>query len=138
MALEEFGGSGTVGSHWDARILYGENMNGIIHQIEQVYSEVTLALLEDTGNYKANYYTGGLMRYGRHKGCSFVMDDCVNRTTHTVNPLFENEFFDSISSLSSYQDPSCSSGRQSRTVFYFSNYINLSESYIYFEIEGQG
>ena len=32
-------------------------------------SEITLALLEDSGWYKANYYTGGLMRFGKNKGC---------------------------------------------------------------------
>ena len=39
---------------------------------EEVISEFTLALLEDLGFYKANYYTGGLMRYGKNKGCDFV------------------------------------------------------------------
>ena len=70
--MEEYGGSGTVGSHWEAKILLGDYMNGVIYTNEQVISEFTLALLEDTGFYKANYYTGGLMRYGKHKGCSFV------------------------------------------------------------------
>ena len=139
VALEEYGGTGTVGSHWDARILYGEYMNGVMHQTEQVISEFTLALLEDTGNFKANYYTGGLMRFGKNKGCSFVRDDCVNRINNTINPLFENEFFDSISTLaSSTFDPSCSSGRQSRTAFYFSDYDNLHERYRYFGNESKG
>ena len=140
VALEEYGGVGTFGSHWDSRILYGEYMNAATHQIELVISEFTLALLEDTGTYKANYYTGGLMRLGKHKGCSFIMGDCINRTTHLLNPLFENEFFDSISYLSNtYFDPSCSSGRQSRTVFYFSNYVNdLPEAYRYFGKYNQG
>ena len=134
VALEEIGGTGTAGSHWDARELYGEYMNGYLHETEQVISEFTLALLEDTGNYKANYYTGGLMRYGKNKGCSFVRDDCVSRINHTINPYFENEFFDSlISETCSNWNPSCSSGRQSRTVFYFSYYGNLSENYRYFE-----
>ena len=58
--LEEIGGGGTTGSHWEARILLGEYMNGAIYPEEQVISEFTLALLEDSGYYKANYYTGGL------------------------------------------------------------------------------
>ena len=48
------------------------------------------------------------------------------------NPLFENEFFDSIFSSGEY-DPSCSSGRLSRTYFFFETHSNLSESYTYFE-----
>ena len=67
VALEEYGGKGTVGSHWEAKILLGDYMNGYTYTNEQVISEFTLALLEDTGFYKANYYTGGLMRYGKHK-----------------------------------------------------------------------
>ena len=70
--LEEYGNSGTAGSHWEARVLLGEYMNGYIYTEEQVISEFTLSLLEDTGLYKANYYTGGLMRYGKNKGCDFL------------------------------------------------------------------
>ena len=66
--LEDYGGEGTAGSHWEARILLGDYMNGFAYTEEMVVSEFTLALLEDTGYYKANYYTGGLMRYGKNKG----------------------------------------------------------------------
>ena len=94
VALEEFGGTGTVGSHWEAKILLGDYMNGYVYTEEQVISEFTLALLEDSGFYKANYYTGGLMRYGKHKGCPFIKESCVDKETHTINPFFENEFYD--------------------------------------------
>ena len=111
--LENYGGSGTVGSHWEARILLGEYMNGYLFPEEQVISEFTLALLEDLGYYKANYYTGGLMRYGKNKGCKFIEDNCVNSSAQ-IDQFFENEFFDSIHSDYGI-DNSCSSGRQSRT-----------------------
>ena len=129
--LEESGGSGTAGSHWEARILLGDYMNGVIHPEEQVISEFTLAALEDTGYYKANYYTGGLMRYGKHKGCDFVKKRCVN-SSHEINPYFENEFYDSISSLFN-TEASCSSGRQSRTYYgwWFYN-DDLPKHYQYF------
>ena len=136
VALEDYGGTGTVGSHWEARVLLGDYMNGYIHTEEQVISEFTLALLEDTGYYKANYYTGGLMRYGKHKGCSFVRDSCVNKNTHTVDPLFENEFFDTVISPYLY-DTSCSSGRQSRTYFFFSYLEGIDEKFSYFEDKTQ-
>ena len=108
-------------------------MNGVIYPEEQVISEFTLALLEDTGYYKANYYTGGLMRYGKGKGCDFIKKRCVN-SSHEINPKFENEFFDSIASSYS-RDSSCSSGRQSRTYNFFLPYKNLSEYYKYFDGE---
>ena len=40
--------------HWEARILFGDYMTGLINSQDQVISEFTLALLEDSGWYKAN------------------------------------------------------------------------------------
>ena len=124
--LEDYEREGTISAHWEARILLGEYMNAIIYPEEQVISEFTLALLEDTGYYKANYYTGGLMRYGKNKGCDFIKNKCVNSSSQ-INPYFENEFFDSIHSDYGI-DNSCSSGRLSRPYnsfwvreFYYNN-----------------
>ena len=83
--LEE---SETTISHWESRILLGEYMNTYIYEPEQVISEFTLSFLEGTGYYTANYYTGGMMQYGRNKGCSFLMEKCVNN--YEINPKFEN------------------------------------------------
>ena len=133
--LEESGGGGTAGSHWEARILLGDYMNGVVYPEEQVVSEFTLALLEDTGFYKANYYTGGLMRYGKGKGCDFIKKRCVN-PSHEINPLFENEFYDSLAS--GFLDASCTSGRQSRTYYAWWQYGEIPEEYRYFENEHTG
>ena len=113
--LENQGGNGTEGSHWEARILLGEYMNGYSYSEEMVISEFTLAVLEDSGYYKPKYYTGGLMRYGKHKGCEFLRQKCLDPSTHKMNEKFENEFFDSVSKDSGGIDASCTSGRQSRT-----------------------
>ena len=110
--LENQGGNGTAGSHWEARILLGEYMNGYAYTEEQVISEFTLAVLEDLGYYKPNYYTGGLMRFGKNKGCDFLKNKCVDISTKEINPKFENEFYDSISVGAI--ESSCTSGRQSR------------------------
>ena len=110
--LEDYGGNGTAGSHWESRILLGDYMNGVLYP-EEVISDITLALLEDLGYYKAYYYTGGLMSYGKNKGCEFVHDKCVDQTTYEINPKFENEFFDELYTKNEY-DPSCTSGRLSR------------------------
>ena len=110
--LEEYGGDGTFGSHWEETILLGEYMTGAMYEEEQSISEFTLALLEDTGNYKANYYTGGLMKYGKNKGCDFINSKCVNNGE--INSKFENEYFDAYNMKYDDIDPSCTSGRQSR------------------------
>ena len=67
--LEDTGGYDNYNhSHWEARILLGEYMNSEVHTPEQAISGFTLALLEDSGWYKTNMYTGGLMRYGKYQG----------------------------------------------------------------------
>ena len=115
--LEDYGGSGTEGSHWEARLLYGEYMTGSIFHVDYTISEFTLALLEDLGNFKANYYTGGLMRFGKNKGCGFINDNCIDENLETK---YKNEFFTSIYYASSI-DPSCASGRQGKAY----NYLNF-------------
>jgi hypothetical protein len=127
--LDNLGGNGTMISHWKSKILLGDYMNGNIYTEEQVISEFTLALLEDSGYYKANYYTGGLMQYGRNKGCSFLYSKCLG--INGTNPSFENEFFDILTS-DNYMDPSCSSGRQSRTYHILWNYKFIPLQYRYF------
>ena len=104
-------------SHWEARILLGEYMTSSPYTPEQVISEFTLALLEDSGWYKINYFTGGLMRFGKNKGCNFLKKDCVNKSDLTSN--FKFEFCD----FEKGNQPTCSSGRQSRT--YCKSYTNL-------------
>ena len=72
------------------------------------------------------------MRFGKHKGCEFLDQKCVNPQTHKVNEKFENEFFDSLS-LGNNFDAGCSSGRQSRTYKLFYLVSDLPEAYRYFE-----
>ena len=133
--LEDFGQEGTAGSHWEERILLGDYMNGVIYNEEEVISEFTLALLEDTGYYKANYYTGGLMQYGKNKGCEFLNEKCL--IDGKVNDKFKNEFFDST--FYRNIDPSCSSGRQSRAYHYISLHNEgIPEIYQYFQDKTHG
>ena len=104
-------------------------MNGVIYPEEQVISEFSLAFLEDSGFYQANYYTGGLMRFGKNKGCDFLKLKCVNNGK--VNSNFKNEYFDSIKKDD--YEPSCSSGRQSRAYKYLITYdFIIPEEYQYY------
>ena len=122
--LEDQGGQGTAFSHWEQRILLGDYMGGVIYQEEMAISEITLALLEDSGWYKANYYTGGLMRFGKNKGCKFLENNCLDSNYKTE---FDNEFFD----FSEASTPSCSTGRQSRTYSFLAFYYNYDPNYYY-------
>ena len=116
--LENQGYGGSVLSHWESRILLGEYMTSEVYQDELYISEITLALLEDSGWYQVNYYTGGLMRFGKNKGCDFLNEFCVDKNGTTK---FYNEYFSTY--YSNY--PGCTTGRQSRTYNIISYYTNL-------------
>ena len=105
------GDDGYTNSHWEARILLGEYMNSKVYTPEQAISGFTLALLEDSGWYKIdNYYTGGLMRFGKNQGCDFLYTDC--EVLESSNNKFKNEFF-TCQYFDNYRSV-CTSGRQSR------------------------
>ena len=129
--LENHGGNATI-SHWEERILLGEIMS-YSYDEEEVISEFTLAFLEDTGYYKANYYTGGLMQYGKNKGCDFLNLKCVNEGK--VNPKFKNEFFDYNSN---YNPAGCTSGRQSRAYHFIYPYENIMPQFQYYNNKAYG
>ncbi|XP_053103177.1 leishmanolysin-like peptidase [Hemicordylus capensis] len=75
MELENQGGMGTELNHWEKRLLENEAMTGS-HTQNRVFSRITLALMEDTGWYKANYSMAEKLDWGRGKGCDFVMKSC--------------------------------------------------------------
>ena len=64
--LENQGGDGTAGTHWEARYMLGDYMISIDYP-EIVISDISLALFEDSGIYKVNYYTGGLFIFFKIK-----------------------------------------------------------------------
>ena len=107
--------------HWEGRLLLGDYMTSNMYYPEQFISEFTLALLEDLGWYKVNYYTGGLMRFGKYKGCDFINKDCMNIQENIVTSSFPNDFC----SPTTYG--TCSAGRQSRGYCYTQSSANDAE-----------
>ena len=109
---EEIGDEPEDTIHWSGRILFGDYMTADLYYSEQAISEITLASLEDLGWYEVNYYTGGLMRFGKNKGCNFFDQDCIEAEGSSLKSKFQNEFCSSL-----YDDSNvfgtCSSGRQS-------------------------
>ncbi|XP_030065678.1 leishmanolysin-like peptidase [Microcaecilia unicolor] len=75
MELENQGVLGTAVSHWEKRLLENEAMTGSLTQ-NRVFSRITLALMEDTGWYRANYSMAEKLDWGRNKGCDFAMKSC--------------------------------------------------------------
>ncbi|BAT82728.1 hypothetical protein LR48_Vigan01g333400 [Vigna angularis] len=75
LELEDGGGRGTSGSHWEKRLLMNEIMTGSV-DTRSVVSKMTLALLEDSGWYKANYSMADQLDWGRNQGTEFVTSPC--------------------------------------------------------------
>ena len=73
--LENQGGEGTALTHWEKRIFENEAMTGTYTQ-HPVFSSITLALMEDTGWYKANYDMAEHLDWGKGLGCLFVKNNC--------------------------------------------------------------
>ena len=116
--------------HWPSRILLGEYMTKFNYMEEQVISGFTLAFLEDLGYIKVDgYYTGGLMRFGKHKGCDFVKKKCVGE-----GKVFKNEFYypENEPTDGSNSEESCSSGRLSRTLYKLKEYGSNIVNYQYY------
>nr|XP_043617786.1 leishmanolysin-like [Erigeron canadensis] len=75
LELEDGGGRGTSGSHWEKRLLMNEIMTGSV-DTRSVVSKMTLALLEDSGWYQANYSMADRLDWGRNQGTDFVTTRC--------------------------------------------------------------
>ncbi|XP_077071891.1 leishmanolysin-like peptidase [Siphateles boraxobius] len=98
MELENQGGAGTEFNHWEKRLLENEAMTGS-HTQNRVFSRITLAIMEDTGWYKANYSMAEKLEWGRGLGCDFVMKSCkfwIDQHRHTRPTL--SPYCDSVRS----------------------------------------
>ena len=128
--LENQGGEGTTGSHWESRYMLGDYMISSDYQ-EVVISDITLALLEDTGFYKANYYTGGLFRFGKNQGCAFLNKKCLYNKGMSTS--FPNEF------CLEEKIAFCTTSHLAKGNCYLKEYNNnLVDKYRYFEKRNKG
>ena len=66
-----------IGSHFDERFFYSEFMSAIYDEGASIFSPLTLAFLEDSGFYRANFRTSRNSPFGLGAGCAFVSGDCI-------------------------------------------------------------
>lgn len=88
--LEDQGEDGTALTHWEKRVFENEAMTGT-HTQNPVYSRITLALMEDTGWYKANYSMAQTLNWGKNLGCEFSMKSCkewMDTRRHMGRPIY--------------------------------------------------
>lgn len=74
--IEEYGGGGTAGSHWDKRIIANEFMNPTVVQNPIIFSAISMALFEDMGWYKPDYSKATHLPWGFKQGCNFIKQEC--------------------------------------------------------------
>lgn len=84
-----------TGDHWDERLFYPEALSGVISPTTNILSSLTLALMEDSGWYKANYTNSRMSPWGLGAGCAFVDGHCLvtNEEQQTVVPEYGKGFF---------------------------------------------
>lgn len=124
--LEELGGEGSAGNHWEARHMLGDYMISTDYP-EVVVSDITLALFEDSGWYSVNYYTGGLFRFGKGAGCDFLNNKCMNCMPNQKTD-FNNEFCYNPGA------PKCTSSRTNRGTCFIGSFKNgIPTAYQYFD-----
>lgn len=73
--VEDGGGAGSAGSHWEKVVLGNEIMVANVTP-NLVLSKFTLKLMEDSGWYQINYSMGEPFFWGIRAGCSIVEGDC--------------------------------------------------------------
>lgn len=94
--LEYNGGQGTAGAHWSKKYMNTDYMIGDSYG-ENLVSDMTLALFEDSGWYKVNENMANLFVWGKNEGIDFFTKDCINRNSTAPNGFssnFPNEFCD--------------------------------------------
>jgi len=78
--LENEGGPGSFGAHFERRVFFNEFMTASDMK-DARFSEFTLALLEGTGWYQVDYSMAEPMTYGKNQGCEFLDTKCINPNT---------------------------------------------------------
>jgi len=75
--LEDGGGDGSAGSHWESRVLNNELMTASSTRLRlAAWSSLTSALAEDSGWYVTNHASDGHLDWGLDGGCDFLTKSC--------------------------------------------------------------
>lgn len=75
--LEDGGGTGSAGSHWESRLYRDEYMTAAASPGPRILSSLTLALFEDSGWYAVNASAAEPLPWGFRAGCKFVLQSCA-------------------------------------------------------------
>ena len=109
-----------TGDHWDERLYYPESMSGVLSPTTNILSSLTLALMEDSGWYKANYTVTRMSPWGLGAGCDFVEKECLTAVAggSPTIPDYSRGFF-----CASENDKGCSSEHSHKMACQVINYL---------------
>lgn len=80
LELENQGGNGIALSHWDRRVMFNDFMNPQVVDGPAVYSDLSLAVLADSGWYQVDFDYADKVSWGFGKGCEFIFEKCADKT----------------------------------------------------------
>jgi len=92
--LSRVDSSSCFGDSFDLRYHFDDDFTPLGGSADTAYSltPLTLALLEDSGWYRANFEKSTVPLFGRGAGCGFVEGSCIGET-NTVLPDYSHGFF---------------------------------------------
>ena len=107
--LENKGSEGTKDSHWNRKAMNGDVMIAKSFG-ENLISDITLALFEDSGWYKVDYSLSNLFIWGKNRGCDFLYcKDCFeNKQVDSKNNIFNVKSKYPREFCSNFNNPVCS------------------------------
>lgn len=70
-----------TGDHWDEKAFYPEALTAVISPTANIMTSLTLALMEDSGWYLANYTNSRMSPWGLGVGCDFVQQPCLTKAS---------------------------------------------------------
>ena len=73
--LEDSGGSGSAGSHFEKRIFGNEFMTAT-SSADSIFSAISLAVFHDSGWYRVDFGAAQELPWGNDQGCSFALQRC--------------------------------------------------------------
>lgn len=88
--VENQGGSGSWGSHWEKRIIGNEYMSAVANDVSSPVSAITLALFEDMGFWDVNYAKADDFPHMQNAGCDTVTKQCLTNGVSINSKYFCN------------------------------------------------
>jgi leishmanolysin-like peptidase len=88
--VENQGGSGNWGSHWEKRIIGNEAMSAVVDSVTSPVSAITLALFEDMGFWGVNYAQADDFPHMQNAGCDTVTKQCLTNGASINSKYFCN------------------------------------------------